>query len=275
MDYPHPTQPNSPEPNSATEFSPQLFMGDFAEATHELLLAASPSIRAQAARRLASLGMPLASAYLVAALSDTSWEVRQAAAESLAEIGEPESIKAPSRVARLRERRMRSCNSQSPRAIQSISARSGQSSATLQTRSALVEPDQKTPHLNRDSLPSTPVRQVDQNPDRRHAEFERLQDEREKQSRAITATQRLVEVEAQRRIEKERQLAAEIEALRGAEAEQQKRIQEASAEARGSESEAEAQARTAEKERRLAESDRCTSESRSAARRRPSRRRDD
>src|SRR6185503_2645243 len=66
-----------------TDSSPQSFMGDFAEATHDLLMDESAPQRAAAAHRLAGLGRPLASPYLIAALSDNSWEVRQAAVEAL------------------------------------------------------------------------------------------------------------------------------------------------------------------------------------------------
>src|SRR6185436_15037099 len=72
--------------------SPESFMGDFAEATHDLLMDESASRRAAAAYRLAGLGRPLGSPYLIAALSDNSREVRQAAVEALGHIGESEAI---------------------------------------------------------------------------------------------------------------------------------------------------------------------------------------
>src|SRR6266508_6855420 len=72
--------------------SAESFMSDFAEATHDLLMQDSAIKRAAAAHRLANLGRPLASPYLVAALSDSAPDVRQAAAESLGQIGESEAI---------------------------------------------------------------------------------------------------------------------------------------------------------------------------------------
>ena len=68
-------------------------MSDFTEATHDLLMEESATKRAEAAHRLAKLGKPLALPYLIAALSDSSWEVRQAAVESLGSIGDTEAIK--------------------------------------------------------------------------------------------------------------------------------------------------------------------------------------
>ncbi|MGZ8846353.1 MAG: HEAT repeat domain-containing protein, partial [Pyrinomonadaceae bacterium] len=90
-------RPDRPAPDSlftdaAPECSPQSFMGDFAEATHDLLMEDSADKRAAAARRLASLGRPLASPYLIAALSDNEPVVRQAAVESLAHLGDSEAI---------------------------------------------------------------------------------------------------------------------------------------------------------------------------------------
>ena len=63
----------------AADGSPQFFMGDFAEATRDLLMEDSTAKRAAAAHRLAMLGRPLASPYLIAALADDSPEVRLAA----------------------------------------------------------------------------------------------------------------------------------------------------------------------------------------------------
>ncbi len=89
MDHLASTNLNSPEANPAAT---QSFMSDFAEATHELLMAEAPATRADAASRLASLGKPLASPYLIAALADSAWEVRQAAAESLGRIGDADAV---------------------------------------------------------------------------------------------------------------------------------------------------------------------------------------
>ena len=83
---------NSQDAPANSEFSANSFMSDFAEATHDLLMAEAPVRRAEAALRLASLGKPLASPYLIAALADSAWEVRQAAAESLGRIGDEEAI---------------------------------------------------------------------------------------------------------------------------------------------------------------------------------------
>ena len=77
---------------TSSDLSAQSFMGDFAEATHDLLMDESAPRRAAAAQRLAGLRRPLASPYLIAALSDSSWEVRQAAVEALGQIGESEAI---------------------------------------------------------------------------------------------------------------------------------------------------------------------------------------
>ena len=91
MEHSSSTHHNSADNNS----SPQSFMGDFADASHDLLMADSAFARADAARRLATLARPLAAPYLMAALSDGAREVRQAAVEALGDIGESGAI-APS-----------------------------------------------------------------------------------------------------------------------------------------------------------------------------------
>ena len=105
------------------------FMADFAEATHDLLMDESVAGRVAAAHRLAELGRPIASPYLVAALSDSAWEVREAAVESLGHVGEPEAI-AP--LQNLLDRGDQDALLQRAisLAIQAISARAPNSSAT-------------------------------------------------------------------------------------------------------------------------------------------------
>src|SRR5918994_2037897 len=72
--------------------SPPTFMSDFADATHNLLMDETPSRRAAAATKLAELGRPAATPYLVAALTDRAIEVRLAAAASLGQIGDAASV---------------------------------------------------------------------------------------------------------------------------------------------------------------------------------------
>ncbi len=74
------SEPTSLEP---VDVSPQTFMSDFADATHDLLMDESVQKRAAAAAKLAQLGRPAATPYLIAALSDRAVEVRLAAASSL------------------------------------------------------------------------------------------------------------------------------------------------------------------------------------------------
>src|SRR4029079_19735418 len=128
-------QPTSAQPNSgATNSSSQSFMGDFAEASHELLMADSAVARAEAARRLASLAKPLAGPYLIAALSDRSWEGRQAAVDGLGEIGEVDAIE-PLQELLSRGNQDVLLQQSIAKAIESISARS-LSSVPAQTISA-------------------------------------------------------------------------------------------------------------------------------------------
>ena len=80
--------------DTAPPATPQTFMSDFADATRNLLMDESASRRASAAAKLAELGRPAATPYLIAALSDRAVEVRLAAAASLGEIGDAASVTA-------------------------------------------------------------------------------------------------------------------------------------------------------------------------------------
>jgi hypothetical protein len=80
----------------------------FDEATHNLLMAELATDRADAARELGTMGRPAAAAYLVAALHDSSSEVRRASAESLGLIGDSAAI------APLSELQERENNGQAP-----------------------------------------------------------------------------------------------------------------------------------------------------------------
>ena len=77
-----------PSTDAPTESSPQTFRSDFAQATQDLLMEDSAANRVAAARKLAKSGNRSATSYLIAALSDSSLEVRIAAAESLGQLGD-------------------------------------------------------------------------------------------------------------------------------------------------------------------------------------------
>ena len=64
----------------------------------ELLIGASPAQRAEAARNLGRIGNKLASTYLIQSLSDKAPEVRLAAVQVLADLGDPAAIEPLSRL---------------------------------------------------------------------------------------------------------------------------------------------------------------------------------
>ena len=229
-----------------TECSSQVFMGDFADATYDLLMNDSSVKRATAARQLGILGRPLASPYLVAALSDNAPEVRQAVAESLGHIGGAEAI-APLEdlLAHAEEELLRQTISKT---LQAIAGRLHKTSAIEPVianplyhdshemiegvEDSFLLPDQEE-LLRREELA---LREATEDLERRRSESEqRRQAEDEKQRVAAIEANRLrADTETQQRIERESRVAAEIEALHKAEADQLKRIQEASAEDRRS-----------------------------------------
>ena len=72
------------------------------EAKRDLLVGESPATRANAARVLGAIGKHQVIAYLIAALSDSAAQVRRAAVEGLAEIGDSAAIE-PLKALLLRE----------------------------------------------------------------------------------------------------------------------------------------------------------------------------
>ncbi|HEU4477451.1 MAG TPA: HEAT repeat domain-containing protein, partial [Pyrinomonadaceae bacterium] len=84
------TSPSVPDQFEEAEQSPNAFD----EVTHRLLTGESTSDRSDAARELGMLGRSEAAAYLIAALYDSSAEVRKAAAGSLGMIGDSDAIRA-------------------------------------------------------------------------------------------------------------------------------------------------------------------------------------
>ena len=142
MDHSSSAHLNSPGINPVSELSAQSFMSDFAEATHDLLMEDSAAKRAAAAHRLASLGRPLASPYLIAALADNAWEVRQAAAESLGLVGDSEAI-APLQDLLSRGNQDALLQQAISHAIHSISTRATKSSPTPAKPSNAVERTQE------------------------------------------------------------------------------------------------------------------------------------
>jgi hypothetical protein len=190
-----------------TENNPASFMGDFAEATHDLLMDDAASARAAAAQRLAALGRPLASPYLIAALSDQSWEVRQAAVEGLRDIGSEDALSplqdllAGGHQDALLQRAI-------AQAIETISERV----AAKPTVDAVIEIPYSVAHAISSVVEhnATPV----------------FIPEPEKLS-AVEASLDCVATEARLRAEKQKQLASEIEALHKAEADQARQIEQA------------------------------------------------
>lgn len=203
-------------------FSTQSFMSDFAEASNDLLMADSETDRAEAARRLATLGKPLASPYLIAALADPSWEVRQAVVESLGDIGEADAIGS---LQELLDRGDQDALLQQAisRAINLISARVSATAGPALPAVSFVPSDPEWQH------PLEAPTQAEG--EELHLQSLESATAEKHQIAPIDAQRVLAEVEARIRGEKEKLLAAEIEALRKAEADQAKRIEEANAQA--------------------------------------------
>lgn len=132
--------------DAAPGYSPESFMGDFAEATHDLLMEDSAARRAAAAHRLARLGRPLASPYLIAALADNAWEVRQAAAESLGLVGDSDAI-APLQDLLSRGNQDALLQQAISNAISSISARAASGSATERANASQVHEAKVSTHF--------------------------------------------------------------------------------------------------------------------------------
>jgi hypothetical protein len=193
---------NSIHPHTENSAS---FMSDFAEATHDLLMDDAPAARAAAGQRLVALGQPLASPYLIAALSDQSWEVRQAAVEGLRDIGSDDAI-VPLQDLLARGNQDALLQQAIALAIETISNRVG---ATPMVAAAIETPDRSVTASTSPTEHSTiPVPTP---------EADRLA--------AIEANRDCVAAEARLRAEKEKQLASEIEALRKAEVEQARQIE--------------------------------------------------
>src|SRR2546421_8250340 len=249
---------SSVEPPRASAFTDaKIFTGEFAQATHDLLMDDSVTNRAAAARKLGRLGLPSASPYLIASLFDSSPEVRQAAAESLGRVGDSAAIE-PLQDLLARENGGGVSPLSISDAIRSIVAREGKVVGTGPMESG--SRDRNPPHFsnfaagssaqpNGTSGMSQPyatqeerlrseefaLRKAQEDLERRRAEAERLhraQEERQ-QLAELEVKHRKAESEEQQPNEKERKLSAEIEALRRAESEQLKRIDEANTKARG------------------------------------------
>ena len=248
---------------STAESSSLSFMGDFAEATHDLLMDEFAARRAAAAHRLAELGNPLASPYLIAALCDNSWEVRQAAVEALGHISESEAIKP---LQDLLDRGNQDVLLQRAisRAIQSISARAAKAPATPVLTAPVIDTSREEfSPLDQDVFPpngGAGVKHIASDAEWLRLEAKKLDDDEKIRLAAIEANRNSALTEARHRNEKERLLASEIEALRQAESDQVKRIQEAKAASRRryeeearQQAETEAQEHAAAEARRLAE----------------------
>jgi len=179
----------------------QSFTGDFADATHDLLMDDAAPQRAAAAHRLAGLGTPLASPYLIAALSDNSWEVRQAAVEALSQIGKSEAIE-PLQDLLDRGNQDALLQREIARAIQSISER-------VSSASSPADADNEKKGLVA----------IEANQNRAEAES-RQQIEKEKQLAAEIASIRKAEADQLKRIQE-----ANAESRRRAEAEARQRFE--------------------------------------------------
>ncbi len=202
---------DSADRNVSADSSAQSFMVDFAEASHALLTDESACRRAAAAQRLAVLGRPIASPDLIAALSDNSWEVRQAAVEALGQIGVSDAI-APLQdllSSGNQDSLLQQAISSAIKSILGREMKSGRSTSgvTVDMNRAVLS------QSARETLPSngSPINES-------------------LGVAAIQANLNEVELLIQQRIEKEKQLAAEIEALRKAEADQLMRLEAANAE---------------------------------------------
>jgi uncharacterized protein YacL (UPF0231 family) len=247
----------------------ESFMSDFADATHDLLMQDSATMRAAAAHRLADLGRPLASPYLVAALSDGAPEVRQAAAQALGQIGESEAI-APLNdlLEQTPDEVLRAAISD---AMHAINIRLANASDTTKLGRACPLPLEESKVVEKaESVPCQPdqekvllseqprVTQASREPEHADSDLESRAEGEIQRPAAIETGRRQAETEALERLEKEKRLTAEIAALRQEESAQLKRIQEANALARArSEGEArqrsENEARASQEAKRLVE----------------------
>jgi len=90
--------------------------GYFDEAANDLSIATAPAERTSAARNLGLVRDTAATPYLVAALEDSSPEVRRAAVEALAEVRDPQAV-APLEALRNSEKNRKERNRKIPRAL--------------------------------------------------------------------------------------------------------------------------------------------------------------
>ncbi|MDQ6652436.1 MAG: HEAT repeat domain-containing protein [Acidobacteriota bacterium] len=251
--------------NSSVEFprasaftAAKISTGEFAQATHDLLMEDSVTKRAAAARKLGGLGLPSASPYLIASLFDSSPEVRQAAVESLGQVGDSASLE-PLQDLLARETAGGVAPVSISGAIRSIVARESKvvetepMEASRQGENRLhfnnlprewsVQPNgasgMSQPYATQEERllsEEVALRKAQEDLERRRAEAERLHlaQEEKQQLATLEVNRHQAESDKRQTNEKERKLSPEIEALRRAESEQLKRINEANAKARRS-----------------------------------------
>ena len=166
--------------------------------------------RAAAAHRLAGLGRPLASPYLIAALSDNSWEVRQAAVEALGQIGESEAM-TPLQDLLDQGNQDALLQRAISRAIQSISERIASCSEPANAGFTIESTPKEFSQLNQSVIPANGVgaqKPATPKVELRRSEAERDDDDKERLA-AIEANRYRAEAESRQRIEREKQLALE------------------------------------------------------------------
>jgi hypothetical protein len=229
---------------------------NFAQATHNLLMDDSETKRAAAARQLGRLGLPSASPYLIASLFDSSPEVRRAAVESLGQVGDSAAIEP------LQDLLARETNQGVPKplvsdAILAIIARQAEllkaesmeggrdrrHDASMDFANSLRTINAQPNGINGMSQAyatqeerllseELALRQAQDDLERRRVEEQRRCQEEKQPLDSLEIDRHKIEGDRGQINEKERKISAEIEALRQAESEQLKRINEATARTR-------------------------------------------